>query len=159
LLAWACDVCLKQGRATRARPWLQEFCCDPPRFAYFDQTKTCQACGKEYVFTRGEQKRWYEEYKLRTSAVPSVCRACRAAKRARTAAHQDLAARLHSFDPENPQELVEIAALYLVIGNARKAALFLRRAKNASDDPARITELLEKIAAVEAGALSPSFRL
>jgi hypothetical protein len=148
-LVWACDSCLKR-RAARAKAWLQEFCCDAPRFAYFDQEKTCRSCATRFVFTRVEQGRWYEEFKLPPSAEPIDCRACRAAKRKRSEAATRLGARLKALDSRDAIQLAEIAALYLAIGSSRKAAEFLRRAKNKSDDPAQVAELLERLAGLEA---------
>lgn len=148
LLVWACDACFRHGRALRARAWLQVYCCDSPRLAYFDIVKTCRACGGQFVFSRLEQRRWCEEFKLPPRAEPVACRACRAAERAVSAANTELAVRLKGLDPRSPTELAEVAALYVTIGSPRKAADFFRRAKNASDDPGEVAELLEKLARV-----------
>jgi len=148
-LIWACDACIQHGRAVRAKAWLQEYCCDSPRFAYFDQEKTCQSCGNHFIYTRAEQQRWYEVFKLPPRAETVDCRPCRAAKRAVAAANAELAARLKVLDPRNARDLAEVASLYVAIGSPRKAAEFLRRAKNVSDDPSEIAELIERLAKVE----------
>lgn len=149
-LVWACDACLKHRRAIRARAWLQEYCCDAPRFAYFDQQKTCRSCAAPFTFTQAEQARWYEEFKLPPRAEPIDCRACRAAKRRAAQANTQLANKLHSLDARDANQLAEVASLYLAIGSSRKAAEYLRRAKNMSDDPKRVAELLEQLATLEA---------
>lgn len=148
---WACDACLRAGRAAVAKPWLQVFCCSPPRFAYFDRPKKCRVCRTPFVFTRREQQLWFEEYKLSVDAEPIVCPRCRRAKQNWAAANAALADALHALDPRNAEQLVRIANLYLAIGSARKAAEMLRRAKNLADDPDEVARLLERIAAVEAG--------
>ena len=150
-LVWACDSCLELGKAIRAKPWLQELCCDAPRFAYFAQAKTCRRCGRDFVFTALEQRRWYEEFKLPPSAEPIDCRTCRDAKRRRSRAATQLAERLEALDPHDPSQLAEIASLYLAIGSSRKAAEFLRRAKNRSADPGQVAELLERLVHLESG--------
>ena len=149
LLVWACDACVESGRADRAKPWLQQYCCDSPRFAYFDTEKTCRACGGLFVFSKEEQRRWYEDFKLPPSAEPVDCRSCRLAKKAQKDAASKLGGALKDLDPRNPEKLTEIAALYLVIGRPRKAAEFLRRAKNVSEEPATIAKLMEQIVELE----------
>jgi hypothetical protein len=149
LLVWACDFCVQQRRAVRAKTWLQEYCCKSPRFAYFDLEKTCRTCGSHFTFTRTEQARWYEEFKLPPNAEPIECRHCRARKRRRAEANARLAASLHSLDPRNPTQLAELASLYLEVGSSRKAAEFLRRAKNVSSEPKQVAELLERLAQLQ----------
>jgi hypothetical protein len=149
LLVWACDACISHGRAWRAKPWLQQFCCDTPRFAYFNITKTCRTCGNRFEFPRSEQRQWYEEFKLPPRAEPVECRACRAAKRAAKAAQAELATKLKALDSRDPQQLCELASLYVAIGTPRRAAECLRRAKNLVDDPAKVADLLDRIAELE----------
>lgn len=155
-LVWACESCLKNRRAIRAKAWLQQFCCDTPRFAYFDHSKVCRTCGQPFVFTADQQQRWYEEFKLPPNAEPVDCRSCRIAKRRRSRAATDLAGRLKTLDPRDAHQLAEIASLYIATGSPRKAAEFLRRAKNRSDDPAQIAELLERLSRLEADRSTPT---
>jgi len=150
-LVWACEACVAGGRALRARPWLQQFCCDLPRLAYFDVRKHCCSCGGDFVFGKAEQRRWYEEFKLTPSAEPVDCRACRAAKRFAAAANQELAEALGALDPVAPEQLVRVAGLYVALGRPQKASSYLRRAKNLSEDPLEIARLQEEIRKVEAG--------
>jgi Probable zinc-ribbon domain len=59
-LSWACDSCLKAGRALEAKPWLQTYGYNSPKFAYVDEVKKCSDCGNEFVFAATEQAFWYE---------------------------------------------------------------------------------------------------
>jgi DNA-directed RNA polymerase subunit RPC12/RpoP len=148
-LVWACDACAREGRAVPAKPWLQETAGSPPRFAYWDVPKICRSCGGDFVFSAAEQRRWYEEYKLPPNAEPVECRSCSSHRRLLATTNSELGAKLAALDPKNAQQLADIAALYVVLGSPRKAALYLRRAKNASRDPAQVAELLQRLASVE----------
>lgn len=153
LLVWACADCVESGRADRAKPWLQEYCRDSPRFAYFAIEKICRSCGDPFVFSKEEQRRWYEDFKLPPSAEPVDCRSCRSVKKAQKEASSRLGPALKDLDPRNPEELTKIAALYLIIDRPRKAAEFLRRAKNASAEPETVGKLMEQIVELERGQL------
>ena len=149
LLYWACESCLENGRAIRAKPWLQEYCCDLPRLAYYDLTRRCRSCGADFTFSKREQQRWFEEFKLTPSAEPVECRACRAAGRAAAEANTELAAQLKTLNPKSADSLAGIAMLYLQLGRARKAAEYLRRAKNVCADSGKVAQIVDEIRRVE----------
>ncbi|MCI0618067.1 hypothetical protein L0244_34260, partial [bacterium] len=69
-LHWACQKCLRTGRALEAKPWLQTYLDFPPRFAYFDIKKRCEDCKKGFIFSSIEQYKWYEEYKFWVQSEP-----------------------------------------------------------------------------------------
>lgn len=48
-----------------------------PLFWYQDKTKMCRDCGVEFVFSKEEQKYWYEELKIPIYADAVSCKACR----------------------------------------------------------------------------------
>ena len=52
-----------------------------PRYWYVEVDFVCAACRREFVWTVDEQRRWFEEYGLRTDAEPRHCVACRRAGR------------------------------------------------------------------------------
>ena len=147
-LVWACSDCIKRRRAVRARPWLQEPGIRVPRLAYFDLSKGCRTCGQPFVFGSSEQRTWFEVYKLPPDAEPVDCRPCRSVRRRRSQAATQLAARLKTFNPRDPAELAELATLYLAIGSTRKAAEFLRRAKNKASDPQQLAQIHDQLAAL-----------
>ena len=55
-----------------------------PRYWYVDVTFICLQCRQEFVWTRGEQRFWFEEARLNVDAQPHYCHACRATKRKMT---------------------------------------------------------------------------
>ncbi len=54
-----------------------------PRHWYIDATFRCVDCGCEFVFSREEQKFWYEERKFYVDSQPNRCAACRKKGRVR----------------------------------------------------------------------------
>lgn len=53
------------------------------------------------------------------------------------------------MEPENANSLAQIARLYLAAGGAKKAAEFLRRAKNLADTPEQAQSWLEEAMKLE----------
>jgi hypothetical protein len=71
--------------AVRGDPHRQrDFCshCQPPRYFYVDEEKTCVQCGKEFVFGAKEQHFWYERLGFQIESVAIRCPGCRRAQRA-----------------------------------------------------------------------------
>jgi hypothetical protein len=52
-----------------------------PRYWYLDLTFVCQRCKQRFVWTRDEQRFWFEELRFWIDSHPSLCRQCRATKR------------------------------------------------------------------------------
>lgn len=83
LLYWACNDCLGEGRAIRADHQKQKWCDCEAYFAYFDEARTCVDCGTTFVFTKEEQKRWYETLQFWVWSRPIRCKACNAQRKQR----------------------------------------------------------------------------
>lgn len=66
-----------------------------PLFWYEDQSKKCIDCGREYVFSKEEQKHWYEELKIPIYAEANRCKECRA-----TIRETKMAQKLHMQEME-----------------------------------------------------------
>ena len=73
---WACDSCLEKKRATKGNPGLQNYCWNP-HYAYFDTSKVCRKCNKDFVFGKEEKRFWYENLKFWPFAEPENCVDCR----------------------------------------------------------------------------------
>jgi hypothetical protein len=75
-LYWACNACLAGKRAMKADVTKQKFKACEPYYAYFDEELSCQKCRKTFVFTRQEQKHWYERLGFWVWSRPVNCKAC-----------------------------------------------------------------------------------
>ncbi len=81
-LYWACNTCLEAKRAMKADPAKQKFKACEPYYAYFDEERTCQKCQRQFVFTKEEQKHWYERLGFWVWSRPVNCKACSRKKKA-----------------------------------------------------------------------------
>jgi hypothetical protein len=147
-MIWACDECLAAGRALEAKPWLQTYGYGFAVFAYFDQTRTCEDCQTDFVFSANEQAYWYETLQFVAYSVPKQCPDCRKTRRKAKGVHLELG-RIHSQFSGSVSELIQLADLYLELGNAPKALEHLRRAKNKTRSPELRDQLLVRIAELE----------
>jgi hypothetical protein len=126
---WACDACLKSRRAIPGLPWLQAHCDWDPWAAFFDVQETCRECQAEFVFTKEEQQSWYEALRFWVQSYPVRCPQCRRNRRQRHVIEQTLS-ELHSrYNADDPAQSLEMADLYLKLGNLAKAKLYLSRAR------------------------------
>jgi hypothetical protein len=73
---WACDACLKNGKAITASPQLQTTAGDP-NMAYYDTSIKCRTCSSDFLFTKEEKKYWYEQLKFWTECTAVNCLPCR----------------------------------------------------------------------------------
>jgi hypothetical protein len=48
-----------------------------PRYWYIDASFRCVRCDREFAFTAGEQRTWYEEYGFWVDSLPKHCLPCR----------------------------------------------------------------------------------
>jgi Probable zinc-ribbon domain len=147
-LVWACDDCLESGRALEAKPWLQVRGYGLPVFAYVDQTRSCEDCGTHFLFPASEQAYWYEELQFVMHSVPKQCPDCRKTRRRTKGVHLELG-RIHSQFSGSVAELIQLADLYLELGNAAKTLEHLRRAKNKTRSVELRDQLLVRIAKLE----------
>ena len=144
-MQWACSECLKSGRAIAANPASQTYCDWLPYLAYFDNAHHCVECGMSFIFSKEEQRYWYEELGFWVQSKPNQCRKCRAGKRKRAQANRDLQKALADLEPGDAFQLAAIAKLYLSLGHQEKASEFLRRAKNRAGTHEQKTELVRQL--------------
>ena len=136
-----CPDCIRQGRALRADPAKQN--CGGlggPIDAFWDQTRSCGTCGKDYIFSAEEQRFWYETLGFFVESVPIQCQECRRDRRARKRAQLTLQKLLPLPTDANWRQLEEVARTAAAAG-AGNALEYLRRAKNLCDEPEERTRL------------------
>jgi len=127
---WACDECVRSGRAVVADPAKQYLGLGCPFAAYVDRPFRCEDCGKDSVFSAREQQHWFENLHFLIWVHPKQCSTCRAARRHRARTNNSLADALHGLDPTDPGQLESVARLYEDLGRARKASEYRARAEN-----------------------------
>ena len=81
IVHWACDDCIKKGKAIKGAPRVQTYQDYYPYLAYFNELRICKECGQEYIFDKDEQKHWYEVLKFWVQSRPKYCKACYKKKR------------------------------------------------------------------------------
>lgn len=82
-----------------------------PRYWYVDATFSCARCGRDFTFTAGEQRTWYEEYAFWIDSCPRHCLTCRhdlrQMKTARQAYDAGIERALSGVDPDLTRSVVE----------------------------------------------------
>ncbi|WP_165422817.1 zinc-ribbon domain containing protein [Ktedonosporobacter rubrisoli] len=144
-LQWACEECLKAGRAIEGQPWNQTFCDYEPYLAYFDRTVTCQDCLNPFVFQAREQLYWYERLKFYVQSFPKHCLSCRRKRRAKRRAMQALQKESSQLDPQDPFQLLHMASLCLEAGYLSKASEYIARARNRARERGELEKLAVQI--------------
>lgn len=145
-MRWACNYCLKTGKAIAARPEQQTYCDYPPYLAYFDWTCRCLDCQNDFVFSAREQQYWYEERKFWVQSRPIRCLACRRKARERRRVPQLLQQALTEFDLHDPRQLLQIVLFYLMLESPRKASEFLGRARRWARERGELEEFADQFA-------------
>jgi hypothetical protein len=92
-IQWACNHCIRAGRALEGRPAAQTWRHHNPYFAFIDTKLRCEDCGQQFVFAAAEQRYWYETLKFWAQSRPKQCIPCRQARRARRRASSEGQAR------------------------------------------------------------------
>ena len=148
-IQWACDDCLKRGRAERADISKQTFCDAPPYLAFYDTTYFCEDCGKEFVFGTSEQRYWYEELQFWVQSRPKQCKDCR--KKRRVQVHANLAYQhaLETLDISNPSSLLEVVRAATNAGYTEKAKLRYKQARNVAVAAGRFEALQQQFSDLE----------
>ncbi len=126
---WACDDCFLTGKAIKSIPSIIETS-DYPPLAYFDTTKECSTCKKEFVFSKGEQKFWYENLKFTIHSKAKNCVSCREIIRNQKHNNQRLAELLEKESSAlSLAQIQEMANIYKQLGNEEKMNRYLNLAK------------------------------
>lgn len=117
---WACDKCVKSGKAIVSNHTKMNFSVMPRYYAYFDEKKHCYKCKKDYIFSLREQQYWFETLSFWHEAHPSECPTCRKSIRYQKNLVKELSNLLKNLDEENPDQLKRIAEIYKEMGNTEK---------------------------------------
>ena len=126
-IAWACERCIRDGRALRADRGQQFYGLGGGVHAYADLERRCP-CGGTFTFSAKEQRHWYETLGFFIDSTARTCKPCRKTARQRKAVHARIAELLEGGEPLAYDTLVELADLYAQLGSD-KAAIFARRAQ------------------------------
>ncbi len=109
---WACDHCIEGQLALLAQPLQQNFCWNP-HLAYTNTEKTCENCGRFYLFRKEEKKHWYETLKFWYESEPLHCPECRKTIRVERRDNTRLSELLrHGPDQLSLENLREVVAIY-----------------------------------------------
>lgn len=88
-------VAISYETAERADTSKQDFSVCP-RHWYIDAYFVCQMCEQQFLWSRSEQRYWFEELRLWIDSHPFLCRECRARKRDITAVRRSYDAGIGS---------------------------------------------------------------
>jgi hypothetical protein len=149
-LAWACDVCLSEGRAIRAEPWRQLTGLMYPFFAYIDQSLPCEDCGKDFKFSAQEQRYWYDVLQFQIDSYPKQCAPCRRKRRIYKRHFHDLQRAIEALDSNSSEQLAHVAEGFLKIGSPQKALEFFRRARNKARKQSDKDQFQQRIVSIQA---------
>ena len=140
-IQWACNECLVQQRALPGDLSIQKWCDYPPHFAYYDLTRQCSDCQKEFVWSKTEQHYWYEQLLFWVQSLPNQCLPCRRHRRKHNAANQSYYLAVRALDDAQPLTHVQAAQAALAVGYLRQAKMHLHRAQQISGKTYSIEEL------------------
>lgn len=135
LYQWACDRCLKQGKAILGNPKKQYHTFSSPvdtaspYLAYFDQNRHCTQCGVKFTFSKEEQLYWYETLRFVVYSQPKQCPLCRKNIREIKALNKELSMLLQGGTPKTMSDLERIATIYSLMGNEQKAKKYQNKVK------------------------------
>lgn len=125
---WACDSCLKSGRALNADFNKQTFTHSPPYFSYADVIINCKTCSNDFIFTKEEQLYWYETLNFGVQSRAVNCISCRELKRERKERHDKAEAEINelksSLNLQNAEQLEKLISLYQQIESYKKAEFY-----------------------------------
>jgi hypothetical protein len=127
---WACDACIKQGKAIVAEPKRQRTGMAMPYAAYIDRQFQCSDCAADFLFAAAEQQHWFETLGFLVFVHPKQCVTCRQKRRQRKQTQKAIEESLNNLDPHDPEQLHALARLYEEYGAMEKAAEIERRANN-----------------------------
>lgn len=135
LYQWACDNCLKEGKAILANPKKQNYSSwGFPNLAYFDKSSSCRNCQSTFNFSSKEQQYWYEELQFPVHAVAVHCVICRKQIRAKKNLNTRLSELLKNGEPKDAKILEDIALLYKEMDKIEKWKEYMTKSKKRKKD-------------------------
>ena len=134
LYQWACDDCIDDQKAILANPRKQYYTFKHPMYswnpflAYFDRKFKCKVCGNKTVFSKEEQKHWYEELSFVVFSKPTSCEKCRKELRLARNLNTELSELLEDGTPNEKSKLLRLAEIYKEMGKVEKMKKYLNAA-------------------------------
>lgn len=102
---------LDYDSAARGNPQKQNFSVCP-RHWYIDADFNCANCRKEFTWTAGEQKAWFEDYFFWIDSSPRLCKKCMANRRhlkdLRVEYDSTVAAARHKGATDQKRRVIEV---------------------------------------------------
>ena len=136
---WACDRCIKDGKALLAEPKKQFYQFTYPWdhaipfLAYYDIHFTCKACKEPFLFSKSEQQYWYEKLQFVVYSKPQHCKECRKEIRTAKNLNTELSNLLKEGKPTDKKSLLRIAEIYKEMGKPEKMKAYLAAAEKLKD--------------------------
>jgi hypothetical protein len=127
---WTCDTCILSGKAEIAdfeNAFTINHSGGSAPYFYFDYDIECEACQKNFTYTKGQQRWAYETFVISANSNLQECPECRREKH-RLKNLQQLV-HLSRTDPEPFEHLHKASQLMLKYNDPRSLE-YLRRAKN-----------------------------
>ncbi len=129
---WACDACLDSGRALEA---------NHDNFdgvygiylAFYDIEKTCKSCHQKYIFTKEEQRHWFEELKFCHRAKSVRCIPCRKEIRHQNHLNKRLTEMVPRKKTLSPEEIKEVIDIYVELDKPEKTPYYVNILKKLQD--------------------------
>lgn len=134
LYQWACDDCINNQKAILANPKKQYYTFKNPMdtwspfLAYFDKKFKCKICEEKTIFSKEEQKHWYEELSFVVFSKPTTCKKCSKELRIAKSLNTELSALLEKGIPKEKNNLLRLAEIYEKMGKIEKMNQYLNAA-------------------------------
>ena len=127
---WACDDCINSENAILANPKKQHYSVEgPPYLAYYDVQRKCRRCDEDFLFSKEEQRFWYEELEFSIYSKPVHCKPCNKIVKASKNLNTELSDLLKEGKPSSKEQLLRIADIYNEMGKEVKMRTYLNAAK------------------------------
>ena len=122
---WACDSCIKKGRALIGNIEKQNYGgYGMPFPVYLDIDRTCISCGENYIYKKEDQQYWYETLHKNVWSRASRCLSCRKPLQKVRKSNQRLQYLVMNVDLNNEEELKELIEIFKSKGNLEKAKYY-----------------------------------
>ncbi len=132
---WACDDCINSEKAILADPKKQNYSVGGrPYLAYYDLQRTCRSCGDDFLFSKEEQRFWYEELEFYVDSKPIHCKPCNKKIKASKNLNTELSDLLKEGKPSSKEQLLRIADIYQEMGKEAKMKSYLTAIKKIRSD-------------------------
>jgi len=142
-IRWSCDKCLVDGKSIMANPEKQNYTGFVfPYLVYFDIERICKACKSEYIYTKEEQRFWYEDISGFVWSRASKCIDCRKLDQSYRRINTKLSYLINCLDESDKDSLIEIIELYLKLEKTEKAKFYFSKLKKIDSQYKQLNDLV-----------------